>query len=139
MLHIIPNLSLLLLPPCGHRYETTSSDDSSSEDSSSSGSEEDDEKEFGEKEEYKNVEGKGTREEFQPEGAEDVDKKDEEGSSDKQEMRERWVKENLCSNNNKKKGKLNCFILFLLFCLNSMSYEFIDMSFLLLWCGICLD
>ncbi|XP_076586480.1 KN motif and ankyrin repeat domain-containing protein 1a isoform X1 [Chaetodon auriga] len=74
-------------------YETTSSDDSSTEDSSSSGSdeeEEDEEKEYGGKEEYKNVEGKSTREEFQPEGAEDVDKKDEEESSDKQEMRERY-------------------------------------------------
>lgn len=99
---------MLLLPPCGHRYETTSSDDSSSEDSSSSGSEEDDEKEYGEKEECNNAEGKGTREEFQPEGAEDVDKKDEERSSEKQEMRERWVKENLYF-----KRKLNCFMLFL--------------------------
>lgn len=73
-------------------YETTSSDDSSSEDSSSSGSEdeeEDEEKEFGEKEEYKKVEGKSIREEFQPEGAEDVDKKDEE-SSENQESRERY-------------------------------------------------
>ncbi|KAM9360820.1 KN motif and ankyrin repeat domain-containing protein 1a isoform 1-T2 [Symphorus nematophorus] len=74
-------------------YETTSSDDSSSDDSSSSGSdeeEEDEEKEFRRKEEYKNVEGNSTREEFQPEGAEDVDKKDEEESSEKQEMRERY-------------------------------------------------
>ncbi|XP_070760230.1 KN motif and ankyrin repeat domain-containing protein 1a [Enoplosus armatus] len=77
-------------------YETTSSDDSSSEDSSSSGSEEEEEeeeekeKEYGGKEEYKNVEGGSTREEFQPEGAEDVDKKDEEESSEKQEMRERY-------------------------------------------------
>ncbi|XP_049907772.1 KN motif and ankyrin repeat domain-containing protein 1a isoform X2 [Epinephelus moara] len=75
-------------------YETTSSDDSSSEDSSSSGSEEeeeDEEKEFGGKEEeYKNVEGKSTREEFEPEGAEDVTKKDEEESLEKQEMRERY-------------------------------------------------
>ncbi|XP_038559584.1 KN motif and ankyrin repeat domain-containing protein 1-like [Micropterus salmoides] len=72
-------------------YETTSSDDSSSEDSSSSGSEEeeDEEKEYGGKEDYKNVEGGRTREEFQPEGAEDVDKKDEEESSDK-EKRERY-------------------------------------------------
>ncbi|XP_022050737.2 KN motif and ankyrin repeat domain-containing protein 1a [Acanthochromis polyacanthus] len=74
-------------------YETTSSDDSSSEDSSSSGSEdeeEDEEKEFREKKEYKDVEGKNIREEFQPEGAEDVDKKDEEESSEKQETRERY-------------------------------------------------
>ncbi|XP_008274627.1 KN motif and ankyrin repeat domain-containing protein 1a isoform X2 [Stegastes partitus] len=74
-------------------YETTSSDDSSSEDSSSSGSEEEDEdeeKEFGGKEEYKKVEGKSSREEFQPEGAEDVDKKDDEESSEKQETRERY-------------------------------------------------
>ncbi|TMS03781.1 KN motif and ankyrin repeat domain-containing protein 1 [Larimichthys crocea] len=74
-------------------YETTSSDDSSSEDSSSSGSDEeedDEEKEDRGEEEYKNVEGKSTREEFQPEGAEDVDKKDEEESSEKQEMRERY-------------------------------------------------
>uniref|UniRef100_A0A671WJT4 KN motif and ankyrin repeat domains 1a n=1 Tax=Sparus aurata TaxID=8175 RepID=A0A671WJT4_SPAAU len=74
-------------------YETTSSDDSSSEDSSSSGSdeeEEDEEKEYGGKEGYKNVEGKNTREEFQPEGAEDVDKKDEEESLEKQAMRERY-------------------------------------------------
>ncbi|KAK5932043.1 hypothetical protein CgunFtcFv8_003779 [Champsocephalus gunnari] len=82
-------------------YETTSSDDSSSEDSSSSGSdeedeeeeeEEDEEKEFGEKPEgFQNVEGKSTREEFQPEGAEDVKKqKEEEESSEKQELRERY-------------------------------------------------
>ncbi|XP_051278977.1 KN motif and ankyrin repeat domain-containing protein 1a isoform X2 [Dicentrarchus labrax] len=78
-------------------YETTSSDDSSSEDSSSSGSDEeeeeedeDEEKEYGGKEEYKNVEGKNTREDFQPEGAQDVDKKDEEESSEKQETRERY-------------------------------------------------
>ncbi|XP_040010173.1 KN motif and ankyrin repeat domain-containing protein 1a isoform X2 [Xiphias gladius] len=77
-------------------YETTSSDDSSSEDSSSSGSdeeeeeEEDEEKGCGGKEEYKKVEGRRTREEFQPEGAEDVDKKDEEESSEKQETRERY-------------------------------------------------
>ncbi|XP_062273067.1 KN motif and ankyrin repeat domain-containing protein 1a [Scomber scombrus] len=81
-------------------YETTSSDDSSSEDSSSSGSdeeEEEEEEEGGEEEKesvrnegYKNVEGKNTREEFQPEGAEDVDKKDEEESSEKQEARERY-------------------------------------------------
>ncbi|KAK2838071.1 hypothetical protein Q5P01_015283 [Channa striata] len=63
-------------------YETTSSDDSSSEDSSSSGSdeEEEEEKRCGEKKEYKNVEGKSTREEFQPEGAEDVEKDSEERS-----------------------------------------------------------
>nr|XP_046241941.1 KN motif and ankyrin repeat domain-containing protein 1a [Scatophagus argus] len=78
-------------------YETTSSDDSSSEDSSSSGSEEEEEeeeeekeKEYGDKKENKDVEGKSTREEFQPERAEDVDKKDEEESSEKQEMRERY-------------------------------------------------
>ncbi|KAF3851426.1 hypothetical protein F7725_013198, partial [Dissostichus mawsoni] len=80
-------------------YETTSSDDSSSEDSSSSGSdeedeeeEEDEEKEFGEKPEgFQNVEGKSTREEFQPEGAEDVKKqKEEEECSEKQELRERY-------------------------------------------------
>lgn len=74
-------------------YETTSSDDSSSEDSSSSGSDEEEgeeEKGFEGEEEYKNVEGKSTREEFQPEGAEDVDKKDEEESSEKQEMRENY-------------------------------------------------
>ncbi|XP_072243439.1 KN motif and ankyrin repeat domain-containing protein 1a isoform X1 [Leuresthes tenuis] len=70
-------------------YETTSSDDSSSEDSSSSGSEEeneDEEKEYG-GEEYKNVEGRKNREEFQTEGAEDVDKKDEEESSEKKRER----------------------------------------------------
>ncbi|XP_067427662.1 KN motif and ankyrin repeat domain-containing protein 1a isoform X1 [Thunnus thynnus] len=77
-------------------YETTSSDDSSSEDSSSSGSDEEEEeeevevKEYGGKEGYKNVEGKNTGEEIQPEGAEDVDKKDEEESSEKQETRERY-------------------------------------------------
>ncbi|XP_035851940.1 KN motif and ankyrin repeat domain-containing protein 1a isoform X1 [Sander lucioperca] len=76
----------------GGRYETTSSDDSSSEDSSSSGSdEEDEEKEFvGKEEEYKNVEGKHTTKEFQPEGAEDGKKEDKEESSEKQEMRERY-------------------------------------------------
>ncbi|XP_019961165.2 KN motif and ankyrin repeat domain-containing protein 1a isoform X2 [Paralichthys olivaceus] len=77
-------------------YETTSSDDSSSEDSSSSGSEEDEEeeedeeKELGGQEEYKNVERKNSREEFEPEGSEDVDKKDEEESSEKQETRDRY-------------------------------------------------
>ncbi|XP_078107517.1 KN motif and ankyrin repeat domain-containing protein 1a [Sander vitreus] len=75
-------------------YETTSSDDSSSEDSSSSGSDEEDEekeKEFvGKEEEYKNVEGKHTTKEFQPEGAEDGKKEDKEESSEKQEMRERY-------------------------------------------------
>ncbi len=97
MLHLSFQVFVLLSPPCGLRYETTSSDDSSSEDSSSSGSDEeeqDEEKEYGEREEYKNVEGKSTREEFEPEGAEDVDKKDGEEVSEKQEMRERWVKEN---------------------------------------------
>ncbi|TDH13096.1 hypothetical protein EPR50_G00054500 [Perca flavescens] len=75
-------------------YETTSSDDSSSEDSSSSGSDEEDEdeeKEFvGKEEEYKNVEGKRTTKEFQPEGAEDGKEEDKEESSEKQEMRERY-------------------------------------------------
>ncbi|KAM9858371.1 KN motif and ankyrin repeat domain-containing protein 1a isoform 1-T3 [Aulostomus maculatus] len=68
-------------------YETTSSDDSSSEDSSSSGSDEEEEEENGGKEKYKNVEGKSTREEIQPEGAEDVNKKDDEESS---KTRERY-------------------------------------------------
>ncbi|XP_059192268.1 KN motif and ankyrin repeat domain-containing protein 1a isoform X2 [Centropristis striata] len=76
-------------------YETTSSDDSSSEDSSSSGSDEEEEEEEEEeegKEEQgnKKVDGRSTREEFQPEGAEDVKKKEEEESSEKQEMRERY-------------------------------------------------
>ncbi|XP_026177774.1 KN motif and ankyrin repeat domain-containing protein 1a isoform X2 [Mastacembelus armatus] len=75
-------------------YETTSSDDSSSEESSSSGSdeeeEEDEEKEYGGKKEYKNVAGKSTREEFQPEGAEDVDKKNDKEGLEKQETRERY-------------------------------------------------
>lgn len=82
-----------LSPPCGPRYETTSSDDSSSEDSSSTGSDEEEEeveKEWQDKEELKDVEGKNTGEEIQSEGVEDVDKKDEIECSEKQEMRERW-------------------------------------------------
>lgn len=90
------NVCAFVAPLWRSRYETTSSDDSSSEDSSSSGSdEEDEEKEFvGKEEEYKNVEGKHTTKEFQPEGAEDGKKEDKEESSEKQEMRERWVQEN---------------------------------------------
>ncbi|TWW60172.1 KN motif and ankyrin repeat domain-containing protein 1a isoform X1 [Takifugu flavidus] len=74
-------------------YETTSSDDSSSEDSSSSGSdeeEEEEEKEWEDKEELKDVEGKSTGEEFQSEGVENVDKKDENECSEKQGIRERY-------------------------------------------------
>lgn len=37
------------------------------------------------------MEGKSSREEFQPEGAEDVEKREEQEGSEKQEMRERWV------------------------------------------------
>lgn len=95
-----PSRVCAFVAPLWPRYETTSSDDSSSEDSSSSGSDEEEEdedeekkKEYGENEEHKNknVEGKGTREEFQPEGAEDVDKKDNGERSEKQETRVRWV------------------------------------------------
>uniref|UniRef100_UPI003AAB4460 KN motif and ankyrin repeat domain-containing protein 1a n=1 Tax=Centroberyx gerrardi TaxID=166262 RepID=UPI003AAB4460 len=79
-------------------YETTSSDDSSSEDSSSSGSEEDEEeeeeeeveKEYEGKEEYRNVEGKTIREEFQHEGAVEVDRREEEEGPEKQETREKY-------------------------------------------------
>lgn len=81
-----------LSPPCGRRYETTSSDDSSSEDSSSTGSdeeEEDVEKEWQDKDELKDVEGKSTVEKFQSEGVEDVDQKLERECLEKQEMRER--------------------------------------------------
>lgn len=98
-LHATHDFSLLWSPPCGHRYETTSSDDSSSEDSSSSGSEEeedDEEKECGDEEECEKVEGQSPGEGVQQEGAEDVDKKEEEEGEEcpeKQEMRERWVKE----------------------------------------------
>ncbi|XP_034026692.1 KN motif and ankyrin repeat domain-containing protein 1a [Thalassophryne amazonica] len=75
-------------------YETTSSDDSSSEESSSSGSEEeeDDEevKELELKEEYENVDGKITREEFQPEGLVEIEKNDGDESPEKMESRERY-------------------------------------------------
>ncbi|KAM3868464.1 KN motif and ankyrin repeat domain-containing protein 1a [Diretmus argenteus] len=72
-------------------YETTSSDDSSSEESSSSGSEEEEEeeeKELSEKEEYRNVEGKTTQEEFKHEGAVDVEKKEEEEGPETRERHE---------------------------------------------------
>lgn len=93
LLAAISDVCWCLSPPCGHSYETTSSDDSSSEDSSSSGSdeeEEEEEKEWEDKEELKDVEGKSTGEEFQSEGVEDVDKKDENECSEKQGIRERW-------------------------------------------------
>ncbi|XP_076005466.1 KN motif and ankyrin repeat domain-containing protein 1a isoform X2 [Genypterus blacodes] len=73
-------------------YETTSSDDSSSEDSSSSGSEEEqdeEEKQNQEKDEYKNVELKTPKEEFQPEEAVTVESNQEEEGLEKQDTRER--------------------------------------------------
>lgn len=70
-------------------YETTSSDESSSEDSSSSDEEEED-KEYGESEDFKNVDRKGSREGFEEEGAEDVNKRDADTSPEKHETRERY-------------------------------------------------
>uniref|UniRef100_A0A8C6TQI1 KN motif and ankyrin repeat domains 1a n=1 Tax=Neogobius melanostomus TaxID=47308 RepID=A0A8C6TQI1_9GOBI len=68
-------------------YETTSSDESSSEDSSSSDEEEED-KEFGDSEGFKNVEGTDVMAAFEAEAAEDVDKKETDASSENRERYE---------------------------------------------------